>query len=253
MFTQAVARKPGKNFARGITTTVSSQAPSYDMILKQHAAYLETLKFVGLDVRVLDPLADYPDAYFVEDTAVVTRDVAVITNPGAASRRGEEISIAAVLSRFRKIEHIQPPGTMDGGDVLQVDSHFFIGLSERTNQAGATQFGRMMESCGNTWTTVPVAAGLHFKSSVNYVGKDTLLVTAEFAGQQQLKDYRQIVVGKGEEYAANTLFVNGRLLMPKGYPQTRKQLEILEYEIIELDVSEVRKMDGGLTCLSIRF
>jgi dimethylargininase len=253
MFSQAVARKPGKNFAQGITTTVSAQRPSYDLILKQHAVYLETLKSVGLEVRVLDPLADYPDAYFVEDTAVVSRDVAVITNPGAVSRRGEENSIAAVLERFRNIERIRPPGTMDGGDVLQVGTHFFIGLSQRTNQAGAEQLGGIMESYGNTWTTVTVGAGLHFKSSVNYVGKGTLLVTEEFAGQEQLKGYRQIVVGKGEEYAANTLFINNRLLMPKGYPQTYKKLQILDYEIIELDVSEVRKMDGGLTCLSIRF
>jgi dimethylargininase len=253
VFIQAVARKPGKNFAEGITTTISAQKPSYDVILKQHAVYLETLKSVGLDVMVLEPLADYPDAYFVEDTAVVSREVAVITNPGALSRRGEEESIAAVLARFREIERIQPPGTMDGGDVLQVGNHFFIGFSERTNQAGAEQFGWIMGSFGYTWTTVPVGAGLHFKSSVNYVGRDTLLVTEEFARLQQLKNYRQLVVGKGEEYAANTLFVNGRLLMPKGFPQTRQKLEILNYEIIELDVSEVRKMDGGLTCLSIRF
>lgn len=252
MFTLAVARKPGKNFAQGITTTISSGPPSYELILKQHEAYLETLKAIGLEVIVLDALPDHPDAYFVEDTAVVTRDVAVITNPGTNARKGEEESVAAVLAGFRNIKRIQAPGTMDGGDILQVDNHLFIGLSERTNKEAAGQLGRILESYGNTWTFVPVGAGLHLKSSVNYVGNNTLLVTEDFADHEQLKGFDMIVVDRDEEYAANTLLVNRRLLVPKGYPNTRKKLEVLGLEIIELDISEVRKMDGGLTCLSIR-
>ena len=222
------------------------------MMVKQHEAYLETLKAIGLDVIVLDALPDHPDAYFVEDTAVVTRDVAVITNPGANARKGEEESIAALLAGFRDIKRIQAPGTMDGGDILQVNNHFFIGLTERTNKEAAGQLGRILESYGNTWTFIPVCAGLHLKSSVNYVGKNTLLVTEDFADDEQFKEFDMIMVEKDEEYAANTLLVNGRLLVPKGYPNTRKKLEVLGLEIIELDVSEVRKMDGGLTCLSIR-
>ncbi len=223
------------------------------MLLKQHEAYLETLKSCGLEVTLLDPLPDYPDAYFVEDTAVVTPDVAVITNPGAEARRGEKDFMAAVLARFRKIEHIKAPGTVDGGDVLQVDNHFFIGLSERTNEEGAGQLGRILQSFGNTWVTIPVGAGLHFKSSVNYVGRNTLLVTPDFAEQGQFSGYDKIVLEKIEAYAANTLLVNDRLLTPAGFPTTRQKLEGLGYEIIELETSEVHKMDGGLTCMSIRF
>jgi dimethylargininase len=253
MFTHAVTRKPCKNFARGLTTTVSDEPADYALMVKQHAAYLEALTAAGLEVVVLEPLPEFPDAHFVEDTAVVTRDVAVITNPGAAARRGEEDAIAPVLAEFRKVERIQAPGTVDGGDVLQVGNHFFIGLSERTNQQGAEQLGRILQSYGNTWTPVAVGAGLHFKSGVNYVGRNTLLVTNDFAHNEQLKGYDQIITESPEEYAANTLLVNEHLLMPAGFPRTRKQLEVLGLKIIELEISEVRKMDGGLTCMSIRF
>jgi dimethylargininase len=186
MFTQAIARMPGKNFAQGLTTTVSAKPPQYELLLKQHETYLEMLKSCGLNVTILDPLPDYPDAYFVEDTAVVTPDVAVITHPGAEARRGEETFITPVLAGFRKIERIPAPATLDGGDVLQVGNHFIIGLSERTNKEGAGQLGRILESFANTWTTIPVGAGLHFKSSVNYVGKNTLLVTPDFVEHAEL-------------------------------------------------------------------
>jgi dimethylargininase len=253
MFTRAITRKPGRNFADGITTALIFEPPDYNLILQQHAAYVEALKSIGLDVVVLDPLPEHPDAHFVEDTAVVTADIAVITNPGADARKGEEESIARVLAEYREVERIQAPGIVDGGDVLQVGDHFFIGLSERTNKAGAGQLGRILQKYGNSWTTVPVEAGLHFKSSVNYVGQNTLLVTDSFARHEMLNAYDRIIVAAGESYAANTLFINDRLLMPRGFPATRKKLEKLSLKIIELETSEVRKMDGGLTCLSLRF
>jgi dimethylargininase len=253
MFTHAIARKPGKNFAQGLTTTVSAKPPLYELLRKQHETYLGAIRSCGLEVTLLDPLPDYPDAYFVEDTAVITPTVAIITNPGAEARKGEEDFMAPVLAEFRKIERIVSPGTVDGGDVLQVDNHFFIGLSERTNKEGAAQLGRILESFGNTWSTIEVGAGLHFKSSVNYVGNNTLLVTADFAEHAELMGYNKIILEKAEAYAANTLLVNEHLLMPAGFPGSRKQLEVLGLDIIELETSEVRKMDGGLTCMSIRF
>ncbi len=253
MFTHAIARRPGPNFSRGITAAVSASPPNYETLLSQHETYLATLKSIGLSVVLLDALPDHPDAYFVEDTAVVTADVAVITNPGADARKGEEDTIAPVLAQYRKTARIRPPGTMDGGDVLQVGRHFFIGVSERTNHEGAGQLGRILTGYGYTYTTVPVGEGLHFKSSVNYVGKNTLLITEDFAGHDQLEGYDTIVVNRDESYAANTLLVNDHLLVPRGYPDTLKKLETLGFDIIELDTSEVRKMDGGLTCMSIRF
>jgi dimethylargininase len=223
------------------------------LLIEQHETYLQTLKSCGIELTVLDPLPDCPDGYFVEDTAVVTSDVAVITNPGADARKGEVESIARVLADFRKTERILAPGTLDGGDVLQVGNHFFIGLSQRTNKEGAAQLGRILEKLGHTWATMPVGDGLHFKSNVNYVGQNTLIVTPDFAENKELREYHKIVLDKSEAYAANTLLVNDYLLTPAGFPAVSKRLEGLGFDIIELETSEMRKMDGGLTCLSIRF
>ena len=251
-FSHAITRKPGKNMARGLTTS-NLGPPDYPLLLKQHQAYVETLRSIGLEVIELDSQPDYPDAHFVEDTAVVTPDVAVIASPGAESRKGEQDTIAPILAQYRKTDYIHTPGTLDGGDVLMVGTHFFIGISERTNQEGTEQLGRILEAYENTWTAIPVGAGLHFKSSVNYIGKNTLLVTENFAELDALDNYSKIIVAANEAYATNTLWVNDHLLTPKGFPSTRKKLESFGLKIMELDVSEMRKMDGGLTCLSIRF
>ena len=253
MFTHAIARKPGPNFAQGITTAVNEESPKYETLVNQHKEYISTLKSIGLEVILLDALPDHPDAYFVEDTAVVATDVAVITNPGADARKGEEETIAPVLAQYRKTEKIRPPGTVDGGDILQVGKHFFIGVSERTNHEGAGQLSHILKRYGYTCTIVAVGEGLHFKSSVNYVGQNTLLITEDFSENAQFEGYDTIVVDSIESYAANTLFINDHLLVPRGYPDTRKKLEMLDFKIIELDTSEVRKMDGGLTCMSLRF
>ena len=253
MFTHAIARKPGPNFAQGITTAVNEESPKYETLVNQHKEYISTLKSIGLEVILLNALPDHPDAYFVEDTAVVATDVAVITNPGADARKGEEETIAPVLAQYRKTEKIRPPGTVDGGDILQVGKHFFIGVSERTNHEGAGQLSHILKRYGYTCTIVAVGEGLHFKSSVNYVGQNTLLVTEDFSENAQFEGYDTIVVDSIESYAANTLFINDHLLVPRGYPDTRKKLEMLNFKIIELDTSEVRKMDGGLTCMSLRF
>lgn len=252
MFTRAITRKPGYNFGHGITTS-NFETPSYELILKQHQAYVKTLRALGLDLIVLEALPDYPDAYFVEDVAVVTPDVAVITNPGAEDRKGEEDTIEPALAKYRKTVRIHSPGTVDGGDVLMVGSHFFIGISDRTNKEGAEQLGLIIEKYGNTWTTVHVEAGLHLKSSINYIGKNTLLITERFADHNEFKGYDKIILDKTEKYAANTLLINDSLIIPEGFLNTMKKLEVTGLDIIELDVSEVRKMDGGLTCMSLRF
>jgi dimethylargininase len=252
MFTHAIVRKPGDDFARGITTS-NLGTPRYELIMKQHGAYIEALSSLRLEVIVLEALPNYPDAYFVEDTAVVTPDVVIITNPGNKDRQGEEDTIERALAAYRKTVRIHAPGTVDGGDVLQVDSHFFVGISERTNREGATQLGCIFEEYGYTWATVCVEAGLHLKSGVNYIGKNTLLITEQFKGRDEFKGYDTIIVNKTEEYAANTLLINNSLITPKGFPNTIKKLEATGLDIIELDVSEVRKMDGGLTCMSLRF
>jgi len=252
MFTHAITREPGTDFAAGLTVS-NLGAPDYELMIRQHRTYVDTLGALGLEIIELDPLTGYPDAYFVEDTAVVTPDVAVITRPGAKSRRGEEKAIEPVLAQYRRTERILAPGSVDGGDVLRVGTHFFIGISNRTNKIGANQLGRILEKYGSTWSPVRVGAGLHLKSSVNFVGNNTLLVTSDFADLDMFQAYDRIILDKGEEYAGNTLRINGTLILPAGFPKTKAKLEALGDEIIELDVSEARKMDGGLTCMSIRF
>ena len=252
MFTRAITRKPGKNFHRGITG-VSLGTPGYTLILQQHDAYIRTLRSLGLEVILLDAHPDFPDAYFVEDTAVVTPEVAAITLPGAAARQGEEDTIEAVLAKYRKTVRIRSPGTLDGGDVFAAGNHYYIGLSERTNKNGAEQLGSILEEYDHSRTIIPVRYGLHLRAGVNYIGHNTLLLNEEYATLEAFKKYSRIVLDKDEAYAANTLWTNDRLITPKGFPKTRKKLSTMGIEIIELDVSEMHKMDGGLTCMSIRF
>jgi len=251
-FKTAVARIPGEDFGGG-ETTAQLGIPDYSLILSQHRKYINTLKQLGLDVIVLDPLPGYPDAYFVEDTAVIVPEAAVITNPGAVSRKGEEDGIELIMMRFRETLRITPPGTLDGGDVLQADNHFFVGISGRTNEEGAGQLISMLDRHGYTGEMVPVENGLHLKSGVNYIGDGRMLITREFSGLPPFSEYHQLVVDEDETYAANSLAVNGSILVPSGFPKTAEMLSALGRPVIPVDVSEVRKMDGGLTCMSLRF
>jgi dimethylargininase len=252
MFTHAITRLPGENFADGLTTANLGH-PDYQLILKQHHAYRRALLGLGLDVVVLPAETDYPDAYFVEDPAIITTRIAVITHPGTPSRQGEETSLAPFLEYYRPVSYILAPGSLDGGDVLMVGDHFFIGLSVRTNREGAAQLAGYLAAAGHTSEMVPVAAGLHLKSSVNFVGNNTLLVTRSLANFPGFARYQKIILDEDEEYAANTLWINNTLLMPEGFPKTHSRLSSLGLPILELDMSEVRKMDGGLTCMSLRF
>jgi dimethylargininase len=252
MFTHAITRLPGENFADGLTTANLGR-PDYALILQQHHAYRQALLSLGMDVIVLPAELAYPDAYFVEDPAIITSKIAVVTCPGPPSRQGEEVSLQPFIEYYRPVVHINPPGTVDGGDVLMIGEHFFIGLSERTNNEGATQLAALLAGAGHTSETVPVAAGLHLKSNVNYVGKNTLLVTKDLAVYPGFTSYEKIILDENEQYAANSLWVNDTIIMPKGFPKTQARLSQLGMRIIELDVSEVQKMDGGLTCMSLRF
>jgi dimethylargininase len=252
MITRAIVRRPGVDCVQGLTTSNLGTA-DYTKMLLQHANYINALRSIGLEVTILDALLGYPDAYFVEDAAVVTPNVAVITNPGAPSRQGEERALESLLASYREVARIQAPGTVEGGDVLMVGNHFFVGMSERTNEEGARKLGRILERHGHTWEPVAVGDGLHLKSSVNIVGGDTLLLTRVYAGRAEFQEYNKIILDPAEEYASNTLWINDHLLMPAGFPSTKSQLLELGLDIVELDVSEVRKMDGGLTCMSLRF
>ncbi len=248
----AILRTPGPNCGNGLTSA-GLGAPDYPLLLRQHQAYARLLAAAGLEIVSLPPESAYPDAYFVEDPAVVTPEVAVMTRPGALSRRGEEESLAPVLARFKPLARIEAPGTLEGGDVLEAGGRWFIGVSERTSEDGARQLGRILESNGHPWTLVPVAAGLHLKSSVNDLGDGWLIMTPALETDAAFRDFRHIVLEEEESYAANALRVNGRIILAAGFPSVRRQLERWGLPVLEIEVSEVRKMDGGLTCMSLRF
>ncbi|MGH8274158.1 MAG: dimethylarginine dimethylaminohydrolase family protein [Gammaproteobacteria bacterium] len=251
-FTQAILRTPGPDCAKGLTTA-DLGTPDYGRLLEQHAAYREALEGLGVRCTVLEPLAGSSDAYFVEDAAIVTPELAVITRPGAPSRQGETATIEKALAGLKPITHITAPGTVDGGDIMFADNHSYIGLSERTNKAGADQLTDHLQQAGIDSTQINVPSGLHLKSSVNYIERDRLLLTRDFADQPAFSGFEQILLDREENYAANTLWINGTLLMPTGYPEIQGKLRSLDYPIITLDMSEAAKMDGGLSCLSLRF
>lgn len=249
----AIARIPAITCAQGLTTS-DLGAPDFARTLAQFDAYIHTLLSLGLTVTTLPDQSGFPDSHFVEDTAVIAPEFALITHPGAPSRRGEVHTIAPAIARHRVVmEFMSERAHMDGGDVLMVDKQFFVGLTSRTNEAGVTELAKLAENYGYTVHAIEVSEGLHLKSIVNYVGKNTLILNEEGINHPAFKDFNHIVLAKEEEYAGNTLWINDNLITPKGYPDTLKKLEALGLPIISLDTSEFKKMDGGLTCLSLRF
>jgi dimethylargininase len=221
-------------------------------MLAQHREYVRILGSLGIEIIMLDADEHYPDACFVEDTAVVTPDVAVVTRPGAVPRRGEEAAVEPRLAALRSVARIEAPGTVDGGDILVMGERVLIGLSERTNEEGAGQLSRILEVYGMQCTTLDAGEGLHLKSSINALGNYRLLVTPEFSELPELSTFERVVIPADEKYAGNSLWVNDHVLVPAGFPATRDLIEKLGTKTVETDVSEFRKMDGGLTCLSIR-
>lgn len=253
MFNKAIARRPGKSLVNGITTAALGQ-PDYELALKQHDAYIEALESCGLSVTVMDADEDYPDGMFVEDVALVMPGLAVVTRPGADARRGETISMGKQLGHFfDQIEIIEAPGTVDAGDIMMVGKHFYIGLSERTNVAGSEQMIGHLHKHGYDGSTVTISEGLHFKSSVSYLENNNIVVTGELVEKSELADFNPLVISTDNAYSANSVWVNNRVLVPSGFPETSQAIAAMDYEVIELDVSEFQKLDGGLSCLSLRF
>jgi dimethylargininase len=299
MFTHALVRPPAPNFAKGLTTAALG-APNYERALEQHAAYCSALEQCGLALIRLEADEEYPDSCFVEDTAILVGagdgaqaidaprhdDVesqtrpptqvvptarAILARPGARSRAGEVKSIRKVLADlFPALSEIHSPGTLDGGDVCQAGKHFFIGVSSRTNEAGAQQLAELLARDGFTSSlldlrSTPNASAihpqdapatshiLHLKSGVSYLGDNRLAVIDAFADRAEFSAYDLIHVNPDEEYAANCVLVNDHVLIASGSPAFEKQLLMLGYQTIVVGLTEFQKMDGGLSCLSLRF
>lgn len=255
-FTKAIVRKPCARFADGLTS-VELGVPDLERALEQHRAYCRALESCGLEVVHLPPDEEFPDSTFVEDTAILTARGAIITRPGAESRSGEIQAIEPVLRRYYKdLNSIREPGTVDGGDVCEAGEHFFIGISRRTNEDGANQLARWLESLGYSSRLIDIRGLsniLHLKSGLAYLGGERLVVIETLLGDEAFCDYELNVLNSVEEYAANCLSLNGKVLVAAGFDTTKKHLEHLGYQTIALDMSEFQKMDGGLSCLSLRF
>ena len=272
MFTRAIVRPPAPNFAEGLTT-IDLGPPIYERALEQHEAYCLALKQCGLTLTRLEPDPLHPDSTFVEDTAVLTDQCAVLARPGAPSRAGEIASIKKVLADFYSdVLSIQPPGTVDGGDVCEAGDQFFIGISERTNENGARQLAELLASFGYMTSFVDISKSgtgvphvnhaqdvrathgiLHLKSGIAWLGDNQLVVIDALANLAAFSKYDLVRVDASEAYAANCVRVNDHVLLAVGFPVLEGKLRELGYQTIALDISEFQKMDGGLSCLSLRF
>jgi dimethylargininase len=254
--TGAIVQPPSPNFAAGLTT-VDLGTPVFQLARKQHAAYCEALQSCGLTLTWLPAEPLYPDATFVEDTAILTDRCAILTRPGALTRTGEVSRMEEVLSSlYSTIHAISEPGTLDGGDVCQAGDHFFIGISRRTNEAGGQQLADLLADYDYASSFIDVREVrniLHLKSGLAYLGDNRLVVIEAIAGNELFADYEQVVVAQGEEYAANCVRVNNHVLIASGFPGFEKRLHDLGYQTLALEMSEFQKMDGGLSCLSLRY
>jgi dimethylargininase len=256
LFRRAIVRIPGGNFADGLTT-VDLGVPDLDQVVKQHAAYCEALRACGLELTVLEPDLRYPDSTFVEDAAILTPEAAIFCRPGAVSRQGEVAAIRPAVERFYfSTFAIESPGTVDGGDICEAGSHFFIGMSHRTNAEGARQLTVCLNAFGYTASTIDVrkmTSILHLKSGISYIGENTLVVMEEMAENPQFSRFERVRVSPSESYGANCVRVNERVLVAEGFPELTGNLAALGFKPLLLNMSEFQKMDGGLSCLSLRF
>jgi dimethylargininase len=252
-YSRAIVRKPGRSLVHGITSADLGQ-PDYQLALAQHAGYVQALEDSGLQVRVLEAQEDYPDSTFLEDVALLTLPGAVILNPGAPTRKGETDGIDRVLGEYYQTLHrVEDPGTVEGGDILQIGKHYYIGLTERTNRAGAEQVIAILERWGLTGSMVPVKNMLHLKTGIAFLDHHLVIANQVLLELEVFQGYPILKVDPEEAYAANCLEINGRVLLPAGFPKTRNLIEDAGYTVRVVEVSEFRKLDGGLSCLSLRF
>ncbi len=256
MFQNVIVQTPCKAMVNGLTAHPELGVPDYEKALQQHEAYQKALAQCGVALTVLPAQEAYPDSCFIEDVAVLTKYCAIITNPATPSRNPEIKAIKPVLLQFYpqdKIYEINAPGTLEGGDVMMCGDTFFVGISARTNEQGFHQFSEILAKFGCHAVAVPLNEVLHLKTGVVYLENDTILAAGEFCDKLQLKGYQQIVAPPKEAYAANCIWVNGTLLMLAGYPVVEQKLRGAGYPVLVCDISEFRKLDGGLSCLSLRF
>jgi dimethylargininase len=249
----AITREISPAIAKCELTYLAREPIDLELARAQHRQYTECLAQLGCTVQQLPAEAELPDSVFVEDTAVVLDEVALITRPGADSRKPETESTARALAPYRQLLRLTAPGALDGGDVLRCGRELFVGLSGRSNQAGIDQMTSLLRPFGYRVTSVNVNGCLHLKSAVTEVAKNTLLINSRWIDPAPLSGKKLIEVDDAEPFGANALLINDTVLYPSHFPATRRILEANGIEVITVDASELGKAEGGVTCCSLIF
>lgn len=253
-FTHAITRAPGRSITGGLRA-VDTGAPDLALMLRHHANYVAALKATGATVIELPPLEAFPDAVFVEDTALCLPKGAVILRPGAATRLGEVAEMAPHLAAlYGEVVQITGPGFIEGGDILTTEREVLVGRSARTDAAGITELAELVARWGYSLREVETPPGvLHFKTDCSLLDPETVLATPRLDASGCFKGYRVIHTGEGEQAAANAIRFNDVVLMAAGFPRTSERLAAAGFTVQEIGNSECARLDGGMSCLSLRF
>jgi dimethylargininase len=249
----AITRKVSPAINQCELTHLERQPIDVQRAQTQHHEYEEALRSLGVEVFSLPPLPGLPDSVFVEDTAVVLDECAIITRPGADSRKPETELIAQALSPYRKLFYIQPPATVDGGDVLTVGKTLFVGISSRSTQDAIDQMRAILAPHGYDVRGVEVAGCLHLKSAVTQVGVNLLLVNPAWVRKVEFPGMKFMDVDPSEPYAANAVLVGDQVIYPSAFPRTRERVEAAGIKLVAVDASELAKAEGAVTCCSLIF
>lgn len=254
-FRRAITRKPGASIVDGLRAEEIGR-PDLEQMLRDHAAYVAALKSTGAEVVELPALEAFPDAVFVEDTALCLPQGAVLMRPGAPSRQGEVAQMAPALAAFYgdTLREIAAPGCIEGGDILVTGREVLVGLSARTNPEGVAQLADIVGDWGHTLRVVDTPEGvLHFKTDCGLLDGETILATGRLAASGCFDGYKVLLVPEGEEAAANCIRFNGLVIMAAGFERTAKMLTEAGFDVVQINNSECAKLDGGMSCLSLRF
>ena len=249
----AVTREVSPSIVSCELTHLSRTPIDVDLARAQHQAYERALADAGCAVVRVDGAPELPDAVFIEDAAVVFDEVAIVTRPGAVSRRAETAAVAEVVGRYRPLRFIGPPATLDGGDVLTVAREVFVGVSSRTNAAAVGQMQAILEPYGYRVHPVSVTGCLHLKSAVTALADDRLLLNGEWAARGQFGPFGLVDVDPLEPAAANIVRAGRELVYPAAFPRTRERVERAGFSVRDVDVSELAKAEGAVTCCSLIF
>jgi dimethylargininase len=249
--TVAITRRISPRFNDCEITHIERTPIDLNIARAQHNEYIHTLSELGCQVIELQEEPDLPDSVFVEDTAFILPEVAVITRPGADSRKPEIDTIIPALSPYRPLLHVSEPASVDGGDVLVVGRKIFIGMSTRSNKESVSQLNALLDNYGYTVYGVEMTDCLHLKTAVTRVDDKTLLINKNWVDPANFSGFDLIDVDASEPFAANCLPVRGKIIYPTTFPKTRKRLEEKGYSIAEVDLSELAKAEGAVTCCSL--